>query len=188
MESLILQNPNLSTYAQSPSPSPIPTDLLRPLASFGHDFWRIFLLLLLVALTWSILIWYDLRRAYRERETKWYPLVETMVHKASSDGLQLGELQELASVLSKAPTGVTGLARTTIALTVATIISVVLVLLVLTGGAAAQDFVKTIVTALVTAFATIIGFYFGARTAEGGAESGAAAAAKGTPSTPASFQ
>jgi hypothetical protein len=151
-------------------------------ADFPEDFAYIFALVLLVALTWSVLLWIDLRRAYKDRTEKWYPVVNKIIDRAAIDGLSTEELGKLTETLGKSPTGVTGLARTTMALTVATIISVTLVLLILTGSSDAdRELVKSIVTALVAAFTTIIGFYFGARTAEGGAEAGAAAAVSGPP-------
>jgi hypothetical protein len=149
----------------SPTASPeAPNDLLDNLSS---DFLPIFALVLLVALTWSVLLFYDLLKSYRVRQQMWTDLLKRLDERLTAE-----EAASMGAVLNKAPEGVTGLARTTIALTVATIISVTLILLLIGGAPEDRELVKTIVTALVAALTTIIGFYFGARTS---AESTAAA-------------
>jgi hypothetical protein len=84
------------------------------------------------------------------------------------DHLNDQQMKDVLPLMLDAPKGVRGLARTTIALTVATIISVTLILLLVGGQPEDRELVKTIVTALVAALTTVVGFYFGARTASEG--------------------
>jgi hypothetical protein len=159
------------------TPSPSPTT--QPIASFNDDFWRIFGLVLLVALTWSVLLAFDLWKVHKERKEIWYPLMEKLV-KAAGDDLSPEEVRTFTAAIARPPSGVSGVARTTIALSVATILSVTLILLILVGGSAQVELVKSISTALVAAFTTIIGFYFGARTSENAADAAAQAGSRAT--------
>jgi hypothetical protein len=147
--------------SHTPSPAPSSSGLLGRL---NEAFLPIFALVLLVAFTWSVLLFYDLFISYRMRQRMWGDLLKRVEGNLTEE-----QIKGIGELLSQAPLGARrGLARTTIALTVATIVSVTLILLLLGGQPEDRELVKTIVTALVAAFTTIIGFYFGARTASEG--------------------
>lgn len=150
------------------SPSPTPSSTGGVFENLDANFLSIFALVLLVALTWSVLLFYDLLMSYRVRQRMWRDLLSKL-----GDQLDREQMNDVGKFLSEAPHGVTGLARTTIALTVATIVSVTLILLLIGGQPEDRELVKTIVTALVAALTTIVGFYFGARTASEGAKEAA---------------
>ena len=147
--------------AQEPTPSPVPES---PQEQLNLEFPGVLTLVVVVALVWTVPILFDMWKAYRIRGKDWVKLVDKLIDKASLEGLSAEELRELTTVLGGSPAGITGLARTLMALTVATILFVTVIVLVLT--ATETELLKTVVTALTTAFATIVGFYFGARTAE----------------------
>jgi Na+/H+-translocating membrane pyrophosphatase len=88
------------------------------------------------------------------------------MEKASANGLDHKELQELAKELSKSPGGITGLARATMALTVIMILAVAVIhVLVEYCQKDNSQIVGNILSMLGGLLAAITGFYFGGRTA-----------------------
>lgn len=99
-------------------------------------------------------------------------LIDKLIDKASLDKLDLKELKEFTKQIGKAPPGIPGLARATMALTVIVILGVAVfhVLVIGVSGDISQNInsqiVNNILSMLAGLLAAITGFYFGSRTAE----------------------
>jgi len=90
-----------------------------------------------------------------------------LVEKASADRLELKELQELIKESEKAPPGIPGLARSTIALTVILILGIAVFHLLVTGAEGNNSLIiNNVLSMLAGLLAAITGFYFGGKTAE----------------------
>src|SRR5215211_4595272 len=59
----------------TPAPSPTPSSQSTLLDNLSDDFLPIFALVLLVALTWSVLLFYDLLKSYKVRQLMWKDLL-----------------------------------------------------------------------------------------------------------------
>ena len=111
-----------------------------------------------------LLAYYSLNKTRRE-------IIDKLIEKASLNKLGIGELKELLKEGGKAPTGIGGLARTTMALTVIMILGIAVFHVLVTGvsGGNSQtnsQIVNNILSMLTGLLAAITGFYFGGRTAE----------------------
>ena len=92
---------------------------------------------------------------------------QLLIKEASHNQLDLSELQEFIKQFAKAPPGISGLARTIMALTVIVILGMaVLHILVRDGQAENMKIVDNILSMLAGLLAAITGFYFGGRAAE----------------------
>lgn len=155
------------------------TEALAPSSTadeFRKAFWRIVLLTLIVSGVWVIPVVIDLFKAYRYQE-RLLTLFESLTVKMTPENrpLSVDELTGLFAtrLVPTSPSGITGLARSLMALTIATAIGIALIVFIAIGSSGDRTLVRTIVTTLLAAFTTIIGFYFGARTAEGASAAGA---------------
>jgi hypothetical protein len=94
-------------------------------------------------------------------------LLNLLAQKTSQDSLKLDELKEILEWSGKAPPGIPGLARATMALTVIMILGVA-VFHILVKGAPGGDsqIINNILSMLAGLLAAITGFYFGGKTAE----------------------
>ena len=160
---LVLASPAL---AQDDTETPA---VESPQEQFKLEFGSVLWLVIIVALLWLIPIVLDIWKAYSSRKNHTTPVIERLISKAAIDNLTLEEIREFTGVLGRTPSGMEGLARALMALTVGMILFISLVVLVFTG--VEQDLVETILTALTTGFTTIVAFYFGARTAQTSHES-----------------
>jgi hypothetical protein len=84
--------------------------------------------------------------------------------------LTIDELREISAMIQQSPTGLIGLTRALIALTILTAIGVALVVTLFSNSSDAGDLRKTIIAGLISILGTIVGFYFGSRTATEAAE------------------
>lgn len=109
----------------------------------------------------------DICLAYRSQNRTRNLLIE----KASLDKLELDELREFVKESGKAPPGIPGLARATMALTVIVILGIsVIHLLVKDNSANSSQIIGNILSTLAGLLAAITGFYFGGKTSEKKAE------------------
>ena len=121
------------------------------------------LYILVLAFIAGIPIALDICLAYWSRRNS----QQLLINEASRNHLDLSELQELIKEFAKAPPGISGLARTTMALTVIVILGIaVLHILVEDGHAENMKVVDNILSMLAGLLAAITGFYFGGRAAE----------------------
>jgi hypothetical protein len=105
----------------------------------------------------------DMCLAYRSKSRAYKLLAD----KASANGLNLKELQELVKEISKAPPGISGLARATMALTVIMVLGVATIhILVERCETGDSQIVNNVLSMLSGLLAAITGFYFGGRSAE----------------------
>lgn len=94
----------------------------------------------------------------------------SLIDKAAANDLSLDELNAMLSELQKAPPGIPGLTRGSLALTVLVILAVAIIhILVVRRGVVGTE-INQVLTLLGGVLATIVGFYFGGRTAETGAQ------------------
>jgi hypothetical protein len=113
----------------------------------------------LILIPWLV----DIRRGYSSRD-KAVALLANLLRDARLDK---NDLESLAKQFLDSPSGIEGLGRMILALSLIGVIGLALIYLVLTDGSTGLDIAKTILTALVGALTTIIGFYFGSRAAAG---------------------
>jgi len=102
-----------------------------------------------------------------------YKIRKLLVDKASeSNGLKLSELKELLKESGKAPGGMQGLSRATMALSVILILGIAVFHLITKDEPTDGDsqIVGNVLSMLGGLLAAITGFYFGGRTAEKAAE------------------
>jgi hypothetical protein len=105
----------------------------------------------------------DMFLAYRAHNRTNHQLIE----KASLDNLQLDELKEFLKESEKAPPGIPGLARATMALTVIAILGIaVFHILVMGAPEGDSSIINNILSMLAGLLAAITGFYFGGKTVE----------------------
>jgi hypothetical protein len=105
----------------------------------------------------------DILLAYYSKNKTWKFLAD----KASVNGLNLKELQELAKEISKPPPGISGLSRASMALTVIMVLAVAMVHILVVGcGTNDSQVVNNILSMLSGLLAAITGFYFGGRSTE----------------------
>ena len=109
------------------------------------------------------------------------PARKSLITAARQDGLSIDELRELSTMVQEPPSGVIGLTRALIALTVLTGVGMALVLTLISNAADAIDLRKTIVTSLLSILATIAGFYFGSRTSQDATNAATAASSPPPP-------
>jgi len=123
----------------------------------------ILIYVLVVALFAGIPMILDICLAYRSQNKTRNILIE----KASLDKLELNELKEFVKESGKAPPGIPGLARATMALTVIVILGIA-VFHILVKGAPGDNsqIVNNILSMLAGLLAAITGFYFGGKTVE----------------------
>lgn len=124
-----------------------------------------------ISLPWVI----DIILAYMSQYKIRKLLVDKGLDKASKDGLSLDELKELLRESGKAPGGIQGLSRASMALSVILILGIAVFHLITKEEPAEGDsqIVSNILSMLGGLLAAITGFYFGGRTAEKGAEKAA---------------
>jgi len=121
------------------------------------------LYILVLAFIAGIPIVLDICLAYWSR----HKCRQLLISEASRNKLDLSELQEFIKECTKAPPGISGLARTIMALTVIVILGMaVLHILVRDGQAENMKIVDNILSMLAGLLAAITGFYFGGRAAE----------------------
>ncbi len=90
-----------------------------------------------------------------------------VVEKASANGLNLKELQELVKKISKSPPGISGLSRATMALTVLMVLGVAMIHILVKGSPKENSqIVNNVLSMLAGLLAAITGFYFGGRPTE----------------------
>jgi len=129
---------------------------------------------LLIVLFPLILMWVDIRKAYRFSQQSRDKLFE----KFSVDKLSLEQLKILLPELNQPPPGIPGLARATIAFTLLMIIGVGVFHIVVVApwfGKEIPPAIEKLLTLLAGALTSIISFYFGAKTAETAQKTAAAA-------------
>ena len=127
----------------------------------------IYIVLLIVFAGLPIIL--DICLAYRSQNKTRNLLIE----KASLDKLELDELREFVKETGKAPPGIPGLARTTMALTVIVILGISVMHLLVKGNSAnSSQIIGNILSMLAGLLAAITGFYFGGKTSEKKAEEG----------------
>jgi hypothetical protein len=90
---------------------------------------------------------------------------QVLVNEAARNQLDQAELQEFIKELGKSPPGISGLARTVMALTVIVILGIA-VLHLLVQGSEDTRIVENVLSMLAGLLAAITGFYFGGRAAE----------------------
>jgi hypothetical protein len=91
----------------------------------------------------------------------------TLVEKASLDGLKLNELQEFLKGVGQAPPGISGLARSTMALTVIVVLGIAVIHILVNGSPGSNpQIIDNILSMLAGLLAAITGFYFGGRAAQ----------------------
>ena len=89
-----------------------------------------------------------------------------LIEKASLDKLKLEELQEFIKGIGKAPPGIPGLARATMALTVIVILGIAVIHILVEGSPEGDSqIINNILSMLAGLLAAITGFYFGGKTA-----------------------
>ena len=112
-----------------------------------------------------VLMFYDLRRAYRfARETR-----KMLIEKASADGLSAEELKLLLAELSQSPPGIPGLARNSIAFMLMMILGVAIVHILAVdppGGKDIPTSIDRILVLLTGLLTSVVSFYFGSKAAE----------------------
>lgn len=94
-----------------------------------------------------------------------------LIEKASIDKLNITELKEFVKDSGKAPPGIPGLARATIALTVIIILGIAVFHMLVKGIPVTGDnsqIINNILSMLAGLLAAITGFYFGGKTVEFG--------------------
>lgn len=94
-----------------------------------------------------------------------YKMRQVLMNEAARNELNQAELQEFIKELGKSPPGISGLARTVMALTVIVILGIA-VLHILVQESANTNIVDNILSMLAGLLAAITGFYFGGRAAE----------------------
>jgi len=94
-----------------------------------------------------------------------YRMRQVLVNEAARNQLDQAELQEFIKELGKAPPGISGLARTVMALTVIVILGIA-VLHLLVQGSENTRIIENVLSMLAGLLAAITGFYFGGRAAE----------------------
>ena len=178
----------IGVSAQTTTPTPTPTEPSGSAPTtvlFGPNSWRGFALvaglILLFVLVWLIPYLRDIRMAYTARAAQTDQLVKSLITAARQDGLSIDELRELSTMVQEPPSGVIGLTRALIALTVLTGVGMALVLTLISNAADAIDLRKTIVTSLLSILATIAGFYFGSRTSQDATNAATAASSPPPP-------
>lgn len=120
-----------------------------------------------ISLPWVI----DILMAYVSQ----YKIRKQLVEKASANNISLAELKELLKEIGKAPGGMQGLSRASMALSVILILGIAVFHLITKNEPTDGDsqIVGNILSMLGGLLAAITGFYFGGRTAEKGAEKAA---------------
>jgi hypothetical protein len=117
-----------------------------------------------------VLMFYDLRRAYRfARETR-----KMLIEKAAGDGLSAEELKLLLAELSQSPPGIPGLARNSIAFMLMMILGVAIVHILAVDPPGGKDIPASIdrILVLLTGLLTsVVSFYFGSKAAESAQQS-----------------
>ncbi len=124
----------------------------------------ILIYVIVLALVASIPMIVDIFKAYQSHnETK-----KLLIGKISQKDLKTEEIKELIKEIDKAPPGIPGLARATMALTVITIlgIAVIHVLVKIPFGEQNQQIVSNVLSILAGLLSAITGFYFGGKAAE----------------------
>lgn len=126
---------------------------------------------LFISLPWVI----DIFMAYRSQNKTRKLLLDKVIDSASKGGLSLDELKELLKESNKAPGGMQGLSRASMALSVILILGIAVFQLLAKAAPTAGDsqIVGNILSMLGGLLAAITGFYFGGRSAEQGAEKAA---------------
>jgi len=121
----------------------------------------IYIILLFIFAALPIIL--DILLAYRSQNRTRNLLIE----KASLDKLEMDELREIIKESGKAPPGIPGLARATMALTVIIILGIA-VFHILVKGAVGDNsqIISNILSMLAGLLAAITGFYFGGKTPE----------------------
>ncbi len=101
-----------------------------------------------------------------------YKIRKLLIEKASKDGLKPSELKELLKETGKAPGGIQGLSRATMALSVILILGIAVFHLITKDEPTEGDsqIVGNVLSMLGGLLAAITGFYFGGRPAEKAAE------------------
>jgi len=94
-------------------------------------------------------------------------LIKEALAKAARDTLTLSELKEIAKESGKAPPGITGLTRGSLALTAIVVLGIaVFHLLVKSGPGDNSQIIGNVLSMLGGLLAAITGFYFGGKGAE----------------------
>ncbi|WP_448620053.1 hypothetical protein [Geodermatophilus sp. URMC 65] len=109
---------------------------------------------------------YDVRTAARMQSMR----LEIIRQLVSSGKLDATDANVIGRSMDRPTTGVTGLTRTLLALSILMIVGLALVAAVVSSASDAADLRKTIITSLLGVFGTVVGFYFGSRTAQTSAE------------------
>lgn len=109
----------------------------------------------------------DICLAYNSVNKTQKRLIDKLIDKASLDNLDLKELKEFTKEIGKAPPGIPGLARATMALTVIVILGIA-VFHILVKGAPGDNspIINNILSMLAGLLAAITGFYFGGKVGE----------------------
>lgn len=129
----------------------------------------------IVALFASIPILLDICLAYWAMND----MRKRMLEKASLNGLNIKELREFVEESAKAPPGIPGLARATMALTVLVVLGVALLEMIAEKPPSANSqVVNNVLSMLSGLLAAITGFYFGGRSAQQAAQQAGARMAK----------
>jgi hypothetical protein len=122
----------------------------------------IWLYALIVALLVLIPHLVDIFKAYKSREA--------LIKKLADQGVPVAEIKELIKEAVKSPSGITGLTRGAIALTVIAILGIALFHLIITRTTEDSQVIGNVLSMVSSLIAAIVGFYFGGRTKEKAAE------------------
>lgn len=118
-------------------------------------------LIVVILIPWLV----DIRQGYRARDRATAQLTELI--KSANLKIDEAQLEPLAKQYFDSPTGIEGLGRMILALSLVAVVGLALLYLVLTDGSTGLDIAKGVLTALAGALTTIIGFYFGSRVGSG---------------------
>jgi hypothetical protein len=113
-----------------------------------------------------LLLGTDIFKAYRFASATRQRLID----KAATNELSLEELNALLAELRRAPPGIPGLARASLAIAVLMLLGVAIVHVLVIQHGRVDTGVDRILSLVGGVLATIVGFYFGGRTAESAAQ------------------
>ncbi|GIJ71234.1 hypothetical protein [Virgisporangium ochraceum] len=159
--------------APSEQPSPSATPSTDPSAGGGLGgldpegaawFVGVVLLVLIALLVFAVL--YDIRTA-RHVHDKRHALLENLVARPDVNNERVAQL---AGNLTQPTTGIEGLTRTLVALTILVAVVLSLLTTVVSTSPGSAELRITLTAGVSSVFATIVGFYFGSRTAQTSAD------------------
>jgi len=119
-----------------------------------NRYWLLFIYVLIIAFPPALFTWYDIKKSYAERHT---------VFDSLPKNATIENIKDLLVTMDQGPTGLTGLTRGIIAVTIILALAITIFHLIVFTAMDLSKITEQLLTMLAATLTAITGFYFGSK-------------------------